>query len=90
MKPENNYKIYPPDLDDFLHELPEEQHLLILNNPHNPTGAVYSKDELEGIAEVCRRHDTLVLADEIYALLSAFLLRLFVKLPQVRGNRVFF
>ena len=68
MKPENNYKIYPPDLDDFLHELPEEQHLLILNNPHNPTGAVYSKEELEGIAEVCRRHDTLVLADEIYAL----------------------
>jgi aspartate aminotransferase len=67
-KPENGYKIDPLSFSDFLSKLPEEQHLLILNNPHNPTGAVYSRKELEKIAEVCRMHSTLVLADEIYAL----------------------
>jgi len=66
--PENGYKIDPSELDESLSELPEEQHLLILNNPHNPTGAVYSEEELEGISEVCKNHDILVLADEIYAL----------------------
>jgi len=42
--------------------------MLILNNPHNPTGIVYSRQELEKITEVCRKHNILVLADEIYAL----------------------
>ena len=41
--------------------------LLILCSPSNPTGSVYSKAELEGLAEVIKRHDDLfVLADEIY------------------------
>lgn len=39
---------------------------LILNYPCNPTGAVYTKEELEEIAEVCVREQILVLADEIY------------------------
>lgn len=39
---------------------------LILNNPSNPTGMVYSKKELEAIAEVCKEQDLYVLADEIY------------------------
>ena len=66
--PENNYKLIPKDLDAFLTKLHEDQHLLILNSPHNPSGAVYSKDELEAIAKVCRKHGVLVLSDEIYAL----------------------
>lgn len=68
LKPEFDYKIQPQDLDDFLSNLSEKQHTLVLNNPHNPTGLVYSKQELEKIVEVCRKHNTLVLADEIYAL----------------------
>lgn len=39
---------------------------LILNYPCNPTGAVYSKEDLEAIAEVCIREDLLVISDEIY------------------------
>ncbi len=39
---------------------------LILNNPSNPTGMMYSKEELEAIAEVCQQQDLYVLADEIY------------------------
>lgn len=39
---------------------------MILNNPSNPTGMVYSKEELETIATVCLAHDLYVIADEIY------------------------
>ena len=40
--------------------------MLILNTPSNPTGAVYSKEEVEKIAKVCVKHGILVLSDEIY------------------------
>lgn len=39
---------------------------LMLNNPSNPTGMIYSKDELRAIAEVCVKHDLYIIADEIY------------------------
>ncbi len=68
LKPEFDYKIQCDDLEEFLKNLSEPQHILVLNNPHNPTGLVYSRDELIRIAEVCKKHNTLILADEIYAL----------------------
>jgi aspartate/methionine/tyrosine aminotransferase len=40
---------------------------LILNSPHNPTGKVFQRQELEAIAAVCLRHDLLVIADEVYS-----------------------
>jgi len=39
---------------------------IIVNTPHNPTGKVFSRAELETIAELCRRHDCLAITDEIY------------------------
>jgi len=68
LKPENNYRINPDDLDAFASKLEGNQHMMVLNNPHNPTGVVYSKEELEKITEVCRKHNILIIADEIYAL----------------------
>src|SRR5688572_5184590 len=44
----------------------ERTRLLILNTPHNPTGKVYTRAELEGIAALCKKHDVLVLSDEVY------------------------
>ena len=41
--------------------------LLVLNSPGNPTGVVYTREELERIAALCLRHDVLVLSDEIYS-----------------------
>ena len=41
--------------------------VLQLCNPHNPNGKVYSKAELEGIADFCLRHDLLICADEVHA-----------------------
>jgi len=39
---------------------------LILNTPHNPTGKVFTRAELEVVAGLCRRHDVLVISDEVY------------------------
>jgi aspartate/methionine/tyrosine aminotransferase len=39
---------------------------IVFNSPNNPTGKVFSRQELERIAEVCRRHDLLAITDEIY------------------------
>jgi aspartate/methionine/tyrosine aminotransferase len=39
---------------------------IVINTPHNPSGKVFSRAELEAIAALCRRHDTLAITDEIY------------------------
>jgi N-succinyldiaminopimelate aminotransferase len=40
--------------------------LILVNTPHNPTGKVFSRAELEVIAEACRRHDLIAVTDEVY------------------------
>lgn len=39
---------------------------LLVNTPHNPTGKVFSRRELEHVADLCRRHDLLAVVDEVY------------------------
>ena len=39
---------------------------LILNTPHNPTGKVFTEDEMDALARICRKHDIMVITDEIY------------------------
>lgn len=39
---------------------------ILLNTPNNPTGAVYTRQSLEGIADICRRNDLWLLSDEVY------------------------
>lgn len=39
---------------------------MLINSPNNPTGAVYMRKSLEAIADICRRHDLWLLADEVY------------------------
>lgn len=61
---EQNFKMTPEQLEAAI---TPKTRMLILCSPSNPTGSVYTKDELEALAEVIRRHDDLfVLADEIY------------------------
>ena len=61
---EQNFKMTPEQLEAAI---TPKTRLLILCSPSNPTGSVYSKAELEGLAEVIKRHEDLyVLADEIY------------------------
>ena len=61
--PRNNFKLSPETLRDAV---TEQTKLLVLNSPSNPTGAVYSKSELEALAEVVLEHDLFVVSDEIY------------------------
>lgn len=59
----NGYKM---TVDSFEKAITSKTKCLILNSPNNPTGAVYSKDELEQIASVCEKHGLYVISDEIY------------------------
>ncbi|MBR9976275.1 MAG: aminotransferase class I/II-fold pyridoxal phosphate-dependent enzyme [Bacteroidetes bacterium] len=43
--------------------------MIVLNNPHNPTGRVFSPDELAAVADTAKRHDLIVLSDEVYEFL---------------------
>ena len=60
----NGYKLTPQQLEKAADERTK---LLILNNPNNPSGAVYSRDELEKLYKVAERIGIAVLADEIYS-----------------------
>lgn len=61
---EQNFKMTPQQLEAAI--TPKTK-VIILCSPSNPTGSVYSAEELEGLAEVIKKHDNLyVLADEIY------------------------
>jgi len=62
-----NRKISPNDLRKLALRLQDRQKILILNNPHNPTGLLYDRLELEEIADVCREQNITVISDEIYA-----------------------
>ncbi|MDE7179915.1 MAG: pyridoxal phosphate-dependent aminotransferase [Muribaculaceae bacterium] len=61
---DNNFKMTPEQLEAAI---TPRSRVLMLNSPCNPTGSVYSADELEGLAAVLRRHpQVLILSDEIY------------------------
>ena len=62
-----NKKFSPSDLRKLALRLQDRQKILILNNPHNPTGLLYDRLELEEIADVCREQNITVISDEIYA-----------------------
>ena len=63
----SNKKFSPGDLRKLALRLHDRQKILILNNPHNPTGLLYDKFELEEIAYVCRDQNIAIISDEIYA-----------------------
>lgn len=66
-KIENQYKLQASELDTVCDNLPDEQKILIINSPNNPSGAVYTDKEMEEISEVCRKRNVIIMSDEIYA-----------------------
>lgn len=57
---------WQPDSEDIERRINDRTKAIILINPNNPTGAVYSRETLEKIADVARRHNLMLFADEIY------------------------
>jgi aminotransferase len=57
---------FPIDLDQVKAAITPYTKAIILNTPHNPTGKVFTREELEGIAALCQRHDLLAFTDEVY------------------------
>jgi len=62
---------FAPDPKDIEAAIRPETRLLMINSPNNPTGAVYSRETIEAIADICRRHDLWLLSDEVYWTLAA-------------------
>ncbi|GAB3198417.1 pyridoxal phosphate-dependent aminotransferase [Nocardioides hungaricus] len=57
---------WDPDLAEVESKITENTHGLVIINPNNPTGAVYSEATVRGLIDIARRHDLVVFADEIY------------------------
>jgi alanine-synthesizing transaminase len=55
-----------PDLDDIRRKITPRVKGIVVINPNNPTGAVYSRELLQGIIEIARQHQLIIFADEIY------------------------
>ena len=54
------------DADELRRAFNPKTRLILLNSPHNPTGKVFTRAELELVAELCREHDVLAVTDEVY------------------------
>ena len=59
----NNFNL---NIDDIKSRLTPKTRMIIINTPGNPTGAIFTKDALNAVAELAREHDLYVLSDEIY------------------------
>lgn len=63
-------QLRPPDYafdpDELRAAVTPRTRLVLLNSPHNPTGKVFTRDELQVVADVCLEHDLLAVTDEVY------------------------
>lgn len=55
-----------PNLDDMAKKISSKTKAIVLINPNNPTGAVYSEEVLQGIIALARKHNLIIFSDEIY------------------------
>ena len=66
-KLENQFKLTAETLEAYLQQSNQQEHILILNSPNNPTGAVYTEEEYASLAKVCKKYQVIVFSDEIYS-----------------------
>lgn len=60
---ENNWR---PDLKSFESKINSKTKIILLCNPHNPTGIIFNKNELQFIGEIALRHNLIIVSDEVY------------------------
>lgn len=71
-KIENNFEINLIDLENKMKKYKDENKLIIFNNPNNPTGVMYNKEQVKKIADILNKYNCIILADEIYSNLNHF------------------
>lgn len=64
---EDNFDV---DLEEFEKHITSRTKAVIINSPNNPSGKVYSQENIQGILEMAEKHDFLVIADDIYGALN--------------------
>ncbi len=57
---------FQPDHEDLRRAVTDRTRLILINNPHNPTGSVLSRETLEVIVELAHEHDAIIVTDEVY------------------------
>lgn len=57
---------FQPDLDDLADAVTDRTRIILVNDPHNPTGAVFGGDVLAEIVRLAERHDAIIVTDEVY------------------------
>jgi len=83
---ENNFEVEAKDIEA---RITDKTRAILIGYPANPTGAVMSRDKLLAVAEVAKRHNLLVISDEIYArLVYGVEHTCFAGLPGVRENTI--
>lgn len=58
---------YTFDLEDLKSKITDKTKLLLLSNPHNPGGMVWTREELQALADICLEHKILIISDEIHS-----------------------
>jgi len=58
---------FHPDLENMKDSITENTRCILINSPNNPTGAVYTPNEIQGIVDIAVEHDLWIISDEIYA-----------------------
>jgi arginine:pyruvate transaminase len=63
LRPENGFRMRP---EDVLAAITPRSRVLFLNSPHNPTGAILTRDDIAALGKIARDHDLWIVADEVY------------------------
>jgi N-succinyldiaminopimelate aminotransferase len=70
LRPERPGGRFTFDPDELRAAITPRTRLMLVNSPHNPVGTVFTREELEVIADVCRDHDLIAVTDEVYEYLT--------------------
>jgi N-succinyldiaminopimelate aminotransferase len=70
LRPERPGGRFTFDPDELRAAITPRTRLMLVNSPHNPVGTVFTREELEVIADVCREHDLIAVTDEVYEYLT--------------------
>lgn len=60
------WPLFQPDLDELRDAVTDRTRIILVNDPHNPTGAVFSREVLDEVVALAERHDAIILTDEVY------------------------